>query len=387
MLKLDDTGAIVFSGAMIGSCAAAGRAIASPAAHTQAHTPLEWEKRMSEHNIAIPAVPSGYEEARHAAAFFVRADRGLIVVTGNDRASYLQGMLTNDVAALQAGQGCYATYLTPQGRMISDLYVYELGDLILLSVPRRTKDLLLSRLQQFIFSEDVQLSDATGDFADVAIVGPGSADVACRLLAKEDRAALVSMLAHACRRVLFDDRPAILVRIADVGLPGYELFVDAGEESALVAAVEQSHGAPLGDAARTALRIEGGVPLFGVDMDDETIPLEAGIEDRAISLTKGCYVGQEVIIRVLHRGHGRVAKRLAGIALDGDRVPGAGARIVSGDREVGVVTSSTMSPSLGRPIALGYVGRDFTATGTAVSIDGAAGRIVALPFVGGQTAN
>ncbi len=363
---------------MIGSCAAAGRANASAPAH--AHAQIEWEERMPQHNTAIPAVPSGYDEARHGAAYFTRADRGVIVATGRDRASYLQGMLTNDIEALQAGQGCYAAYLTPQGRMIADLYVYELGDLMLLSVPRAKKDAVLERLHQFIFSEDVQLSDATADFADVAIVGPSSAEIVAELLT-QDRAAIAAMAEHACRRGTFDDRYAILLRIADVGVPGYELIVTAGEDAVVTTALDQAHAAPLSDAARSALRIEGGVPLFGADMDEETIPLEAGIEPRAISLTKGCYVGQEVIIRVLHRGHGRVAKRLVGITLDDDRVPPPGARISAGDREVGAVTSSTASPAKGQPIALGYVGRDFTAAGTSVSIDGAAGHVVALPFV------
>jgi folate-binding protein YgfZ len=123
------------------------------------------------------------------------------------------------------------------------------------------------------------------------------------------------------------------------------------------------------------------VPLFHRDMDEETIPLEAGIEPRAISFTKGCYVGQEVIIRVMHRGHGRVARKLVGLAIDGDRVPAPGAAIHAGDREIGRVTSATRSPALDRPIALGYVHRDFVAAGTEVAVDGASARVTAVPFV------
>jgi folate-binding protein YgfZ len=116
-------------------------------------------------------------------------------------------------------------------------------------------------------------------------------------------------------------------------------------------------------------------------MDEETIPLEAGIESRAISFTKGCYVGQEVIIRVLHRGHGRVARRLVGIVFEGARAPSAGATINSGDRSIGEITSSAMSPALQKPIALGYVHRDFVDPGAAVTVDGLDGRVAALPFV------
>jgi folate-binding protein YgfZ len=129
------------------------------------------------------------------------------------------------------------------------------------------------------------------------------------------------------------------------------------------------------------LRIETGVPRFGRDMDEETIPLEAGIESRAISFTKGCYVGQEVIIRVLHRGHGRVARKLVGLTIDGSDVPQPGTRIASGDREIGEVTSSTMSPALQRPIALGYVHRDFVEPGTNVTIGTVGAHVAPLPFV------
>ena len=129
------------------------------------------------------------------------------------------------------------------------------------------------------------------------------------------------------------------------------------------------------------LRVEAGVPLFHRDMDEETIPLEAGIESRAISLTKGCYVGQEVIIRVLHRGHGRVARKLVGLKIDGEAVPAAGAAVMNGDRAVGEVTTGVHSPALGGPIALAYVQRDFIAPGTVLSVNGAGATVTALPFV------
>src|SRR5881394_3883987 len=119
-----------------------------------------------------------YQEARQRAASIDRSSRGRIVVSGKDRATYLQGLLTNDIPALAAGSGCYAAYLTPQGRMISDLWVYELGDVILLSLPSvETKNTVLAKLDQFIFSEDVQLRDVTDGFAQIAVVGPAAATV------------------------------------------------------------------------------------------------------------------------------------------------------------------------------------------------------------------
>jgi folate-binding protein YgfZ len=135
----------------------------------------------------------------------------------------------------------------------------------------------------------------------------------------------------------------------------------------LIRALEERGAPKVSGEAVEAARIEAGYPLFGIDMDQHTIPLEAGIEDRAISLTKGCYVGQEIIIRVLHRGGGRVARKLVGLRLGGEDAA-AGSAIRSGDREIGRVSSVATSPRLGR-IALGYVQRDFTTPGTRVDVD------------------
>ena len=139
--------------------------------------------------------------------------------------------------------------------------------------------------------------------------------------------------------------------------------------AALRSALHAAGAVEVDASTAEVVRVEAGVPRFGVDMDADTIPLEAGIEDRAISQTKGCYVGQEIIIRVLHRGQGRVARRLVGLTLEASAsVPAKGDRIRSGEREIGTVTSAVASPALGRPLALGYVHRDFTAPATAVSI-------------------
>ena len=128
------------------------------------------------------------------------------------------------------------------------------------------------------------------------------------------------------------------------------------------------------DTAET-LRIEAGRPRFGIDMNTDTIPLEAGLENRAISFTKGCYVGQEVIIRVMHRGHGRVARRLVSILLPDGTVPAHGDKIHSGERVVGEITSATASPRFGAPLALGYVQRDHAAAGTELIVNGSQARV------------
>ena len=143
-------------------CAAAAWGIA--VAMATSATRIQSGERTTQHSIMIqPASPGAYAAATHGAGLIDRSHRGRIVVSGRDRASYLQGLLTNDIAALTAGHGCYAAYLTAQGRMITDLLVYELGDVILLTLPGDVKDAVLAKLDQFIFSEDVALGDVDGD--------------------------------------------------------------------------------------------------------------------------------------------------------------------------------------------------------------------------------
>jgi tRNA-modifying protein YgfZ len=173
----------------------------------------------------------------------------------------------------------------------------------------------------------------------------------------------------------------IVTRIEDAGEGGYDVFVDRAKAARFMSAAGEAGTVPLDVTTADAIRLEAGVPLFHRDMDEETIPLEAGIESRAISFTKGCYVGQEVIIRVVHRGHGRVARKLVGLLVDGTQAPEAGAVVRAGDRDVGRVTGSALSPALRRPIALAYVHRDFVAPGTSVTVAGAPAEVTALPFV------
>jgi folate-binding protein YgfZ len=321
-----------------------------------------------------------YRTVRERVAFLERDDRGLIVVSGSDRATYLQGLLTNDIVGLKSGTGCYAAYLTPQGRMITDLFVYELGDVMLLALPRPQKDVVLAKLDQLVFAEDVQLGDVTDTFLATAIVGPSAPAALADILglAADD---LRLMPEHGNRRAAFEDRPVILTRTSDIGVPGFDVYVESAKADVFRAALVSNRVLNLDPETADVLRVEAGIPKFNRDMDEETIPLEAGIESRAISFSKGCYVGQEVIIRVLHRGHGRVARKLVGLVIEGKARPAIGARVTNDGREIGNVTSAAISPTLERPIALAYVHRDFLAEGTAVKVDDVNASVGHVPFV------
>ena len=310
-----------------------------------------------------------YRAIREGAAIGATAKRAQLAVAGKDRATYLQGLLTNDIVALTAGSGCYAAWLTPQGRMQTDMHVLQSDSMILLDVPFDHAAATLERLDQFLFSEDVQLASLADSLASVWIHGPGAADALAKVVAE-----------HGCgdwpdyrhAHVTFADTPVVLARIDQLGVPGFCLYVERSRAGELVDALAAAGAVAVDGAAIESARIEAGYPLFDVDMTSDTIPLEAGIEDRAISLTKGCYVGQEIIIRVLHRGGGRVARKLMGMRVDG-AVPERGAKVFAGEREIGFVTSAAESPTLGS-IALGYVHRDFTAPGTAIEIAAQAAR-------------
>ena len=330
-----------------------------------------------------------YRALREGAALVDRSERGRIAALGPDRLSYLHAMLTNDVASLRPGKGCYAAYLTAQGRMVADMRVLELGDLTLLVVEAPAKTVVLEKLQQFIFSEDVRLTDLSSELGEIAVYGARAADALAAVFASESgalsREALAALAEYESARAPFKGGTAVAVADRELGVPGFDVHVDRERAPALAGALCQAGVVEASGDTAEVLRIEAGRPRFGVDMDDSTIPLEAGIERRAISFTKGCYPGQEVITRVLHRGHGRVAKKLVGINVCGSVVPARGDRVVADDKEIGRITSAALSPSLRCPIALGYVHRDFAAPGTAGSIvhddERLAARVVEIPFV------
>ena len=318
-----------------------------------------------------------YQQIIEGAAIGEVLPTAQLAVAGNDRASFLQGFLTNDVQVLKSGEGCYAAWLTPQGRMLTDMHVLESDGMMLLDVPASQAEATAARLDQFLFSEDVKLGSLAGALTTVWVHGPAAASALERSL--DGAAGLGAWQQYHHEHVGFAGESLVLARIDQLAVPGYCAFLSSGNRAALVAALEAAGARQVGAEALAAARIEAAYPIFGSDMTADTIPLEAGIEPRAISTTKGCYVGQEVIIRVLHRGHGRVARKLVTLKLEGEGVEPR-AKVLNGDRESGFVTSVAVSPASG-PIALAYVHRDLAAADARVEIDTPSGRVAATVLV------
>ena len=318
-------------------------------------------------------IDTQYRIIDSSAGWHERTDRGRIRVEGADRIAFLQALLTNDLAALGPGQGVYSAYLTPQGRMIADLRLYDRANSVLADVPAPGTAALVAKLDALIFAEDVRVSDASIAVSAITVVGARAAALVASATGTVEKA-----LADLPPLGAIDAPPFLLARADTSTRPAFDVFVDVESRSSAFELLNGVGIEPIGRDVVELLRIEAGRPAFGQDMDEHTIPLEAGLLDRAISLTKGCYVGQEVIVRVLHRGGGRVARRLVTLSFDPalEAPPAPGTMLQVDGRDAGRITSAAHSPRLGRVVALGYVSREDAEAGREASavVDGRAWR-------------
>jgi folate-binding protein YgfZ len=316
----------------------------------------------------MPGIVEEYRIAAAGAAWIERAARGRLRFVGADAASFLQALLTNDVLHLTKGQGVYATYLTPQGRTIADIEVLQRDDALLGIVPDDMGPALAERFDRLVFSEDVAVTDESGAWTEIAVTGGQAAGLVAAALAM-DSAALTSLPELS----QIDSGSGFVVRGGDSPWPMFRVTVPAADRDRTVQAIESAGVRAMSESLAETLRVEAGRPVWGRELTSDTIPLEAGLLDRAISTSKGCYVGQEIIIRILHRGGGRVAKRLMKLVFDPDvtEPPAAGAVVTAAGHTVGHVTSAVFSPASNRVIALAYVHRDASEVGTTLAIDGA----------------
>ena len=317
----------------------------------------------------MPDIAHQYRTIVSGAGFRPRADRGRLRFHGADRVSFLQALVTNDLITLNSHQGAYAAYLTPQGRMVTDLHVFVRPDSIVADVPATLAAGLAAKFDALVFAEDVQVVDASAELAQISVVGGRAASLIAQAVGADADADALAQLPVWSQ---LDIDGGFVVRTDDADVDSYDVVVEALRVAAVTAALESAGAIPMTTEVAEAIRVQKGRPAFGADMNTETIPLEAGLLERAISTSKGCYVGQEIIIRVLHRGGGRVARRLVRLAL----ASGAGAAnglspgapLSADGKDVGAITS--VAPMLDGEglIALGYVHRDYAEDGRSFTV-------------------
>jgi folate-binding protein YgfZ len=311
--------------------------------------------------------------------------RSRICLVGADRARFLHGQVTNDVKKLRAGEGCYAAVTTARGKLESDLNIFALADELLLDFEPGLTGKISQRLEKFIVADDVQIVEAAPHYGLLSVQGPKAEAVIQAL------DLFVEIPAQPLGSVKISDvtlGEVYLINHPRLNTHGFDLFVPNNSLGAvadkLIAAAKQIGGRAAGWQAFETTRIEAGIPRFGADIDETNIPLECGIESRAIVYNKGCYIGQEIINRIHSVGH--VNKELRGLRLANDlaALPARSDKLFHAGKEVGYVTSAVKSPALNANIALGYVRREANQVGNELTLRTAAGespaKITGLPF-------
>jgi folate-binding protein YgfZ len=320
---------------------------------------------------------SPYEAARETGAVRRRRERGVLKVTGADRIEWLNGILTNDLKPRTGPRAIHSLWLMPQGRMVTDVIVIETGTETWLDVPAPLAGALSERLDRMIFAEDVRVVDVSSQMTSLGLYGPEARRFLTVALAEEPR----RENAHDSMAVAIAEGPTLWTHAIASGLPGTHVYLPIDAAERLERSVLESGLLALDDGTATVLRVESGVPAFLTDIGEETIPLEAGLDD-AISHTKGCYVGQEIIVRIRDRAHGRVARRLVGLRFSSDAVPPVPQDVKREGRHAGRLTSAVTSPAMGSAIGLATLLREFIDPGIPVVLDdGTPAIVVSLPFI------
>lgn len=300
--------------------------------------------------------PAEYAAVREGVGIVDRWDRTQLRLHGRDPVKMVQGLITNDLAGAPEGQGVYATLLTAKGKMIADLraFLRDESD-VWLDLDIAARQATIEHLRKFVPPLFARVDDLGVRSGVLGVYGPAARELVASVLGLELAADLPEESFH---EATFQDGAVLAMRTDYTGGEGYDLFAAAELLPPLWEALTGGGAQPVGHSTLEVLRIEAGRPRWGAELDDNVIPLEAGLRDRAISQTKGCYTGQEVIIRVLHRG--RVNWHLRGLFLGEAPIPAAGTELFRPDepKPVGRITSACSSPLHDQAIGLGYIRRE-----------------------------
>jgi tRNA-modifying protein YgfZ len=304
-----------------------------------------------------------YRQLREECGLLDRSERGKLIVSGGEAAEYLQGQLTNDVEALAPGEGQYAALLDRKGHMQADMRVVRLSaEEIWIDTEPEALEAARRHLEMYKIGREVVIADLTGERAILSLIGPRSVEIAGTAVLPE----------YACEAASVAGVDCLAVGTA----VGIDLIAKSGHAERLREALTVAGAVEVSLEAAEVLRIEAGAPRFGAEMSAETMPAEAGIVERAVSFTKGCYIGQEPVARLHYKG--RPNRRLRGLELSAPAAPGESLQL--GEKEVGRIAGACISPARG-PIALAIVRREAEpGAELVVGEDGVTARVVDLPF-------
>lgn len=299
----------------------------------------------------------GYDALRDRAAWLDLSGRGRIAVTGRDRARLLHNLTTNHVKQLTPGAGCYAFLLTPQGRIQADIDILAFDDRFLLGTEPETRERVPELIRKYIIADQVTLEDISGTLAELAVEGPRAADI----LASAAAPAPDVPWSHAAWN------GAIVAAITSTGQPGYRIYVPSDRRAEFIGRLQNAGAEAASAGAARALRIENGIPRYGEDIFETSLPQETR-QLHALHFNKGCYLGQEIVERIRARGH--VNKLLVKVRIDGAELPQPGAKLEAAGAEAGGITSAAFSPAGDHVSALAYVRATHAQPGTELNVDG-----------------
>jgi tRNA-modifying protein YgfZ len=328
--------------------------------------------------VDLETLASELRTLRERCGVIDRSERGKLALSGAGAVEFLNGQVTNELADLRVGEGRYAAFLTHKGKMLGDLRVLMVDGELLLDTERVALQALFDMIRRYKIGFDVELHKRTLERGLLSLIGPASDRVAGVVAPLEvpssegpSAGTRLPTSEHANTPVAIEGAAALAIR-TDIGV---DLLCDVADAEQLREALIARGALAVSEQAAECVRVESGRPRFGVDIDESTIPQEAGLNERAVSFTKGCYVGQETVARLYYRG--KPNRRLCGLRLSAPAQPGAELRL--DERTVGRLSSIALSPTLG-PIALALVRRE-AEPGTALAVGKGLAKVVELPFI------
>jgi len=305
---------------------------------------------------------SGYQALRHGAAWLDMRPRARLIARGRDRARFLHNVSSNDVKKMQPGAGCYAFLLTPQGRIQADLCLFCFDDHFLIDTEPDLREKARQQILRYKVADQVEVEDVTGETAAIGIEGPNAAAVLSSLGAPTP----AEPYAHR------QWNGGTVAAVSFTGQPGFRIYTAASAFDKTAGLLQSAGAEPADDADARIVRIENGIPRYGEDIRETTLPQETR-QMHAISFTKGCYLGQEIVERIRAQGH--VNKLLSRVEIDSAEPPAPGTKLMAGSAEAGEITSAIYSPERRKSVALAYLRTAFAEPGRMLEVNSAGAQV------------